>query len=283
MTYAENPLFVSTFEFRSVENRRTMNDVVVTKRFLLVLDLDQTVIFCLGEHVTEEIIVNAKTDEDGDDTDFANADFELEPDPSNPVDDPFADCITTNEELGMTCSERAFIFYTFMTDTYIRFVAQPRPGLRRFIREVARDFDLAICSLGSDEYVESIVHKLDNDKCLFGNRVLARSSFPDQTKRLPEDWYNKWELIIILDDQPAKWEDARRECWIYEIVPYNILEPTKQEKAGQRRYLEEVLGHLNVWLINQKFLLAPDAVNPEPDDETPATDVHPPSKRYRIA
>lgn len=89
------------------------------------------------------------------------------------------------------------------------FTLHIRPGARVFIQEMSVYFELAVCSLGTREYVSRIVAILDPDSVLFGGRILDRDDLSDGVKDIPSEWAPDGDFLVI-DDLPSVWKPGTR-------------------------------------------------------------------------
>ena len=96
------------------------------------------------------------------------------------------------------------------------FVSQIRPGIRQGLLRLASQFNLCLCSFGLAPYLDTVVSALDPVGLIFGNRVLDRTNFPGGVKRVPREW-GEPEDVVVIDDQPGVWEDR---AVVIRVRPY---------------------------------------------------------------
>jgi hypothetical protein len=98
---------------------------------------------------------------------------------------------------GATCPEGSDVIEAEGCRSFVR------PCLRSTLQRLCTRVDLAVFSMGIRSYVESIIHALDPDGLLFGDRILTRED-ANPHKYIPERWGTS-ETVVVVDDSPDAW------------------------------------------------------------------------------
>ena len=173
--------------FNTIHDRHGMHTVLVSKdeteradqeakrrllesrRLVLVVDLDQTVIQCC----VEETIGEWKND------------------PSNPNYEALADVASFN----LPRDEKTY---------YVK----PRPGLKEFLAEVSQRYEMHVYTMASRDYAENVMQLIDPDRAIFGNRVLSRdeNGLKEMIKALARLFPVDTSMVAIIDDRGDVWQ-----------------------------------------------------------------------------
>jgi RNA polymerase II subunit A-like phosphatase len=146
-----------------------------SRQLVLVVDLDQTVIQCC----VEETIGEWKND------------------PSNPNYEALEDV----HSFRLPRDDKTY---------YVK----PRPGLRRFLLEVSRHYEMHVYTMASRDYAEQVMDYIDPDRMIFGTRVLSRdeNGQKDMTKALARLFPADTSMVAIIDDRGDVWQ------WVANLV-----------------------------------------------------------------
>lgn len=179
--------------FNTIHDRHGMHTVLVSKdeteradneakrrllesrRLVLVVDLDQTVIQCC----VEETIGEWKND------------------PSNPNYEALADVAS----------------FRLPRDDKTYYV-KPRPGLKEFLAEVSKRYEMHVYTMASRDYAENVMSLIDPDRAIFGNRVLSRdeNGLKEMIKALARLFPVDTSMVAIIDDRGDVWQ------WVANLV-----------------------------------------------------------------
>jgi RNA polymerase II subunit A-like phosphatase len=140
-----------------------------SRRLVLVVDLDQTVIQCC----VEETIGEWKND------------------PSNPNYEALADVAS----------------FRLPRDDKTYYV-KPRPGLKEFLAEVSQRYEMHVYTMASRDYAEHVMNLIDPDRAIFGNRVLSRdeNGLKEMIKALARLFPVDTSMVAIIDDRGDVWQ-----------------------------------------------------------------------------
>lgn len=146
-----------------------------SRRLVLVVDLDQTVIQCC----VEETIGEWKND------------------PSNPNFAALADVAS----------------FRLPRDDKTYYV-KPRPGLKEFLAEVSKHYEMHVYTMASRDYAEHVMNLIDPDRAIFGTRVLSRdeNGLKEMVKALARLFPVDTSMVAIIDDRGDVWQ------WVPNLV-----------------------------------------------------------------
>lgn len=189
MTHDQTGLMVSESVARKAEHD-TQKRLLRQRKLSLVVDLDQTII-----HACIEPTVG-----------------EWQRDPSNPNHSAVRDVrsFQLNDDgprgLALGCTY------------YIKL----RPGLKDFLEEVAKMYELHVYTMGTRAYAFNIAKIVDPDKKLFGNRVISRDENGSITsKSLHRLFPVSTDMVVIIDDRADVW--PRNRANLIKVVPYDFF------------------------------------------------------------
>lgn len=174
-------LTISTDEAARAEDEAKRR-LLSAKKLSLVVDLDQTVIQATVDPTVAE----------------------WQKDPNNPnheaVKDVQAFQLTEDGPGGNGC------WY------YIKL----RPGLKVFLENVSKMYELHIYTMGTRSYAKHIAEIIDPDGRIFGNRILSRSENGSFTvKSLQRLFPVDTKMVVIIDDRGDVWH------WIPNLIKVN--------------------------------------------------------------
>lgn len=146
-----------------------------SRQLVLVVDLDQTVIQCC----VEETIGEWKND------------------PSNPNYEALEDVAS----------------FRLPRDDKTYYV-KPRPGLRQFLLEVSKRYEMHVYTMASRDYAEHVMDFIDPDRMIFGTRVLSRdeNGLKEMIKALARLFPVDTSMVAIIDDRGDVWQ------WVPNLV-----------------------------------------------------------------
>lgn len=91
-----------------------------------------------------------------------------------------------------------------------------RPGLREFLDNVSKLYELHIYTMGTRSYAKHISRIIDPDGRIFGNRILSRSENGSFTvKSLQRLFPVDTKMVVIIDDRGDVWN------WIPNLIKVN--------------------------------------------------------------
>ena len=189
MTHDQTGLMVSESVAMKAEHD-AQKRLLRGRKLSLVVDLDQTII-----HACIEPTVG-----------------EWQRDPSNPNHDAVKDVesFQLNDDgprgLASGCTY------------YIKL----RPGLREFLEEVSKLYELHVYTMGTRAYAHNIARIVDPDRKLFGNRVISRDENGSITsKSLHRLFPVSTNMVVIIDDRADVWPRNRPN--LIKVVPYDFF------------------------------------------------------------
>jgi RNA polymerase II subunit A-like phosphatase len=172
--------------FNTIHDRQGMRTVLISKseteradeeakrrllesrKLTLVVDLDQTVIQCCIEETVGE---------------WKN-------DPSNPNYEALKDVAT----------------FRLPRDDKTYYV-KPRPGLKEFLAEVSKLYEMHVYTMASREYARLVTNLIDPTGTIFGTRVLSRdeNGAAGMKKALKRLFPMDTSMVVIIDDRGDVW------------------------------------------------------------------------------
>lgn len=189
MTHDQTGLMVSESVAQKAEHD-TQKRLLRQRKLSLVVDLDQTII-----HACIEPTVG-----------------EWQRDPSNPNHSAVKDVksFQLNDDgprgLASGCTY------------YIKL----RPGLKEFLEEIAKMYELHVYTMGTRAYALNIAKIVDPDRKLFGNRVISRDENGSITsKSLARLFPVSTDMVVIIDDRADVWPMNRPN--LIKVVPYDFF------------------------------------------------------------
>lgn len=173
--------------FNTIHDRQGMQTVMISKgeteradeeakrrllesrKLTLVVDLDQTVIQCCVEETVGE---------------WKN-------DPSNPNHEALKDVAS----------------FRLPRDDKTYYV-KPRPGLREFLAEVSKLYEMHVYTMASRDYAQLVTNFIDPERTIFGPRVLSRdeNGAEGMKKALKRLFPVDTSMVVIIDDRGDVWQ-----------------------------------------------------------------------------
>jgi len=179
-------LTVSQDEATKVEEEAKRR-LIAAKKLSLVVDLDQTII-----HATVDPTV-----------------AEWQKDPDNP-------------NYGAVKDVRAFQLVDDGPGArgcwyYIKL----RPGLKEFLDNVSKLYELHIYTMGTRAYAQNITNLIDPDRRIFGDRILSRDESGSLTaKNLQRLFPVDTKMVVIIDDRGDVWKWNEN---LIKVTPYDFF------------------------------------------------------------
>ena len=146
--------------------------LLTSKRLSLVVDLDQTII-----HATVDPTV-----------------AEWQKDPENPNYEALKD-VKAFQLVDDGPGGRGTWYYIKM-----------RPGLKQFLEEVSKLYELHIYTMGTRAYAQHIAELVDPDRKIFGDRILSRDESGSLVaKNLQRLFPVDTNMVVVIDDRGDVW------------------------------------------------------------------------------
>ncbi|PHH74116.1 hypothetical protein CDD82_5097 [Ophiocordyceps australis] len=118
-----------------------------------------------------------------------------------------------------------------------------RPGLRDFLSQVSKMYELHVYTMGTRAYALNIARIVDPDQKLFGNRVISRDENGSITaKSLQRLFPVSTNMVVIIDDRADVWPGNRPN--LIKVVPYDFFKG---------------IGDINSSFLPKRTDLAPDS------------------------
>jgi RNA polymerase II subunit A-like phosphatase len=188
MTHDQTGLMVSESVAAKAEHD-TQRRLLRQRKLSLVVDLDQTII-----HACIEPTVG-----------------EWQRDPSNPNHNAVKDVQSFQLDDGPRGLASGCTYYIKL-----------RPGLRDFLEEVSKMYELHVYTMGTRAYALNIAKIVDPDQKLFGNRVISRDENGSiLAKSLQRLFPVSTDMVVIIDDRADVWPLNRPN--LIKVVPYDFF------------------------------------------------------------
>lgn len=114
--------------------------------------------------------------------------------------------------------------------THVHMWTKLRPGVREFLAEAHKLFDLHIFTMGDKMYAAAMAHLLDPSGKLFGGRVASSSDAGIEMVKDIQVLMGAEELVLILDDTVEVWPKNHRN--VFQVPRYTFF-PLCAENFGQ--------------------------------------------------
>lgn len=96
-----------------------------------------------------------------------------------------------------------------------------RPGLKEFLENVSRLYELHIYTMGTRAYAQNIVKIVDPDRKIFGDRILSRDESGSLTaKSLHRLFPVDTKMVVIIDDRGDVWHWSEN---LVKVTPYDFF------------------------------------------------------------
>lgn len=196
MSYDNKGLKISLDEATKLEES-SITRLSKEKKLILVVDLDQTVI-----HATVDPTVG-----------------EWQSNPSNPNYNAVKDV-----EI-FTLVEEPILPLNWMGPKILpskcTYYVKVRPGLKEFLEEIIKLYELHIYTMATRNYALSIAKIIDPDGKYFGDRILSRDESGSLThKNLKRLFPVDQSMVVIIDDRGDVWQ---WESNLIKVIPYDFF------------------------------------------------------------
>lgn len=196
ISHTDTNLKVSRKEATDIENSLKTR-LRGSKKLVLVVDLDQTVIHCgvdptIGDWKRDSSNPNYETLKDV-------RSFGLDEEPILPL-----------LYMGPKPPVRKCWYYV-----------KVRPGLKEFFEKVAPLFEMHIYTMATRAYALEIAKIIDPDGSLFGDRILSRDENGSMTQKSLERLFpTDQSMVVVIDDRGDVWNWCPN---LIKVVPYNFF------------------------------------------------------------
>lgn len=96
-----------------------------------------------------------------------------------------------------------------------------RPGLKEFLDDISRLYELHIYTMGTRAYAQNIVKIVDPDRKIFGDRILSRDESGSLTaKSLQRLFPVDTKMVVIIDDRGDVWHWSEN---LVKVTPYDFF------------------------------------------------------------
>lgn len=171
MVHDNTALVVSQDEATKIETEAKRR-LIGARKLSLVVDLDQTII-----HATVDPTV-----------------AEWQRDPDNPNHDAVKD-VRAFQLVDDGPGGRGTWYYIKL-----------RPGLKQFLENVSKAYELHIYTMGTRAYAQNIANLIDPDRRIFGDRILSRDESGSMVaKNLQRLFPVDTKMVVIIDDRGDVW------------------------------------------------------------------------------
>ncbi|CAI8507867.1 unnamed protein product [Hanseniaspora opuntiae] len=199
LSYSNQQIKVSRSEVNRI-NRQHMARLKGSKKLILVVDLDQTVIHC---GIDSSISDWVKTEKPKDVHKF---------------------CLEEDIRPWLQ-KQSVFIRKQYMNMSPFTknwYYVKTRPFLKEFFDAIKDKFELHIYTMATRAYAEEIAKIIDPDGSLFQNRILSRDENNSlTTKSLDKVFPVEQDLVLIIDDRGDVWDWSPN---LIRVIPYNYFQ-----------------------------------------------------------
>ena len=160
--------------------------LLASRKLSLVVDIDLTIIQATVEHTV--------------------ADWQK--DPTNPNHDAVKDV-------------RKFLLRDDGPEKYRWYFIKLRPGLKEFLENVSKIYELHIYTMATRAYAKNIADIIDPDHKYFGDRILSRDESGSlHAKTLQRLFPVDTKMVVIIDDRADVWKWSPN---LVKVTPYNFF------------------------------------------------------------
>lgn len=196
ISHTDTNLKVSRKEATDIENSLKTR-LRESKKLVLVVDLDQTVIHC----GVDPTIGDWKRD------------------PSNPNYDTLKDV----RSFGLDEEPILPLLYMGPKPPVRKcwYYVKVRPGLKEFFEKINPLFEMHIYTMATRAYALEIAKIIDPDGSLFGDRILSRDENGSMTQKSLERLFpTDQSMVVVIDDRGDVWNWCPN---LIKVVPYNFF------------------------------------------------------------
>lgn len=96
-----------------------------------------------------------------------------------------------------------------------------RPGLKQFLENISKLYEMHIYTMGTRAYAASIANIIDKDKKYFGDRILSRDESGSTTqKNIQRLFPVDTSMVVIIDDRADVWQWSPN---LIKVTPYEFF------------------------------------------------------------
>lgn len=96
-----------------------------------------------------------------------------------------------------------------------------RPGLKNFLENVSKIYELHIYTMGTRAYAKNIANIIDSEHKIFGDRILSRDESGSSTaKNLQRLFPVDTKMVVIIDDRGDVWKWSPN---LIKVTPYDFF------------------------------------------------------------
>ncbi|KAH8547760.1 TFIIF-interacting CTD phosphatase [Umbelopsis sp. PMI_123] len=96
-----------------------------------------------------------------------------------------------------------------------------RPKLQEFLKEVTKQYELHIYTMGTRNYAEAVANKIDPDKTIFRERILSRDESGSLTqKNIQRLFPCDTSMVVVMDDRSDVWNWSPN---LIKVKPYDFF------------------------------------------------------------
>lgn len=187
MSHHHASLTVSQAEAERLETQTTKR-LQEARKLSLIVDLDQTIIQATVDPTVGDWIKDTSNPNHAALEDVVK--FQLAPDGSAVRGSPESSDSSTSGKDDNGCW----------------YYLKPRPGLKEFLQEANKKYEMHIYTMGTRAYAESVCEAVDPQGHFFGGRILTR----DESGSLTQKSLNRLfpcdtSMVVIIDDRADVW------------------------------------------------------------------------------
>ncbi|GAB5593195.1 CTD phosphatase Fcp1 [Umbelopsis nana] len=96
-----------------------------------------------------------------------------------------------------------------------------RPKLQEFLREVTKQYELHIYTMGTRNYAEAVAREIDPDRTIFRERILSRDESGSLTqKNIQRLFPCDTSMVVVMDDRSDVWNWSPN---LIKVKPYDFF------------------------------------------------------------
>ncbi|ORX89547.1 hypothetical protein K493DRAFT_67456 [Basidiobolus meristosporus CBS 931.73] len=181
MTHDALGLRVSTEEAERLE-KETSSRLLSSRKLSLIVDLDQTIIHAAVDPTIEDWM---------------------------------------NDENNINHSATNDIAKFVLPDSPTVYYIKLRPGLREFLKEITKIYELHIYTMGTRNYASAVANVIDPDQEFFKERILSRDESGSMTQKTIQRLFPcDTSMVVIIDDRGDVWQWSPN---LIKVSPYDFF------------------------------------------------------------
>ncbi|KIM70352.1 hypothetical protein SCLCIDRAFT_101744 [Scleroderma citrinum Foug A] len=237
MTHSAFGPTVSLEEAQRIE-RETAERLLKARKLSLIVDLDQTIVHAtvdptVGEWIAEGEAWEARQDKKAEaatsstNSDSESDDTDEDEDECNPNWRALKDVRKFQlgpEAFGVPLHRNPLRFkgkQRHIENQGCMYYIKPRPGSQDFLRQLSRNYEMHVYTMGTRAYAEEVCAAIDPDGAIFGGRILSRDESESLTqKSLQRLFPCDTSMVVIIDDRADVWEWSPN---LIKVIPYDFF------------------------------------------------------------